>query len=131
ALSAHFLSIQSPRWRARVDCRIFEKCWDYAAPFVLTAGLFAASRANRSARKRAVFSRIASSLAWYSAIACSPSRACCSFLNSAWARRSASSECMLNVGLLGLAKASQRKLSKLIETVGGDFLARQICLRVS
>src|SRR5207248_5326706 len=41
-----------------------------------------ACRANRRARNRAVCSRIASSLAWYSAIACRPSRPC-SFLNSA------------------------------------------------
>ena len=43
-------------------------------------GLFKpASRASRSARNRAVFSRVAALAAWYSAIACCPSRSCCSF----------------------------------------------------
>src|SRR5262249_7178318 len=60
--------------------------------------LLAASRANRSARKRAVFSRVACSCAWYSAIACWASRNCCSFLNSVSARRRASSVFTLTIG---------------------------------
>ena len=50
----------------------------YATPFRLAGGVFwlAASRAKRSARNRAVLSRIARSSAWYSAFACWPS--CCS-----------------------------------------------------
>ena len=56
-----------------------------AAPFSGRGG--AASRASRSARSRAVFSMIARRSAWYSAIACSPSRSrSCFFLNSASAR---------------------------------------------
>jgi hypothetical protein len=45
---------------------------------------------------------------------------------------------MLNVGLLAWLNIIERALPletmvavQLIETVGGDFLARQICLRVS
>src|SRR5262249_40042527 len=60
--------------------------------------LLAASRANRSARKRAVFSRVACSCAWYSAIACWASRNCCSFLNSVSARRRVSSVFTLTIG---------------------------------
>jgi hypothetical protein len=70
----------------------------FAAPFVMLMGgvfLFAASRANRRAHGRALFSRITSKLASYS---CWPSRPCCSFLNNASARRCAGSESVLSVG---------------------------------
>jgi hypothetical protein len=42
----------------------------FASELVALVFWLAASRAKRSARKRAVFSRIARSSAWYSAIAC-------------------------------------------------------------
>ena len=47
-----------------------------------------ASRANRDARNRAVLSRVAAPAAWYSAIACCPSRSCCSFFLKAASARS-------------------------------------------
>ena len=49
-------------------------------------GMAAASRARRSARKRAVFSLVARRLTSYSVMACRPSGCCVSFLNSAAAR---------------------------------------------
>jgi hypothetical protein len=78
----------------------------------LVGGVFwlAESRAKRSARNRAVFSRIARSSAWYSAIACWPSRNCCSFLNRASARPCASSEFMLNHGT-PLLRPNRRSLA--------------------
>src|SRR5262249_4792035 len=47
-----------------------------------------ASRANRSARNRAVFSLVAARAASYSAIACCPSCSCCSFFLKAASARS-------------------------------------------
>ena len=47
-----------------------------------------ASRASLSARNRAVFSRVAARAASYSAIACCPSRSCCSFFLKAASARS-------------------------------------------
>jgi hypothetical protein len=47
-----------------------------------------ASRASLNARKRAVFSRVAARAASYSAIACCPSRSCCSFFLKAASARS-------------------------------------------
>jgi hypothetical protein len=47
-----------------------------------------ASRANRSARNRAVFSVVAARAAAYSAIACCPSCSCCSFFLKAASARS-------------------------------------------
>ena len=70
----------------------------------------AVSRAKRSARNRAVFSRIARSSAWYSAITCWPSRNCCSFLNRASARRCTSSEFMVNHGT-PLVRPNRRSLA--------------------
>ena len=47
-----------------------------------------ASRASLSARNRAVFSRVAARVVSYSAIACCPSRSCCSFFLKAASARS-------------------------------------------
>ena len=47
-----------------------------------------ASRASLSARNRAVFSRVAARAVSYSAIACCPSRSCCSFFLKAASARS-------------------------------------------
>jgi hypothetical protein len=53
-----------------------------------TGGFKPASRASLSARNRAVFSRVADCAASYSAIACCPSRSCCSFFLKAASARS-------------------------------------------
>src|SRR5262249_15272624 len=92
-----------PSGGARLDRRSRASPATYAAPFWLASRIFfllllAASRANRSARKRAVFSRVACSCAWYSAMACWASRNCCSFLNNVSARRRASSVFTLTIG---------------------------------
>jgi hypothetical protein len=110
----------------------------YAAPFCLTGRCLvrlAASRASRSARKRVVFSRIACSWAWYSAIACWASRNCCSFLNSASARRCASSVFMRNIGTPLVTPSADRSLSTWpcdqTEVVAGAFFrGRQVRLRL-
>jgi hypothetical protein len=64
--------------------------FDHAGCFcaAATGVLKTASRASRSARNRAVFSRVAARAASYSAIACCPSRCCCSFFLKAASARS-------------------------------------------
>ena len=64
--------------------------FDYAGClWAAGTGVFeAASRASRNPRNRAVFSRVAAPAAWYSAIACCPSRSCCSFFLKAASARS-------------------------------------------
>jgi len=65
----------------RSACRRLRIRFDQAdCSWAAGTGVFKpASRASLSARNRAVFSRVAARAASYSAIACCPSRSCCSF----------------------------------------------------
>jgi hypothetical protein len=77
-----------------------------------TGGFKPASRASLSARNRAVFSRVADCAASYSAIACCPSRSCCSFfLKAASARSRAGLASVSNLVTPVRANRAQDRLS--------------------